>query len=798
MGCKSISTSIKDTNLPRQKPYSRFFKLTLILAFLPIFMWQCKKDDFKSETKALCPLVLSSDPTDGEINVVINKQISATFNVEMDPATINASTFEVMQGADQVFGTVNYSGFTATFTPSVNLKGNSVYMARITTGAHDPAENALEEDHIWTFTTGTIADTTRPIMISTDPFNGENSVALNKVITATFNEAMNATSLNGATFLLKQGTTTITGIVSYSNLVASFDPTVDLNPGTVYSATITTGATDAAGNAVLNDYNWSFTTGFIADGTPPSIILTDPIPSATNVPLNQVVRATFSESMNPLTINGASFTLKDGAITIPGTISYVNSTTNTASYTPTNPLSYNKTYTVTVTNSVTDAAGNNMVNDYVWSFTTLMPPDAIPPTVIATDPLNGANNVLLNKTVSAVFSENMDQTSISTSTFTLYDGLTQISGVVSYAGVTAQFDPNADLIIGKTYTATITTSAQDLAGNNMVANYVWTFSTGLGDIIPPTVISTDPSNNATNVALNKTIAAVFSENMQSATLSVTSFTVSRNAVNIGGSVSYSGVTAQFDPTSDLIAGSIYTGTITTLVKDLAGNAMLNNYVWTFATIPGTPLGPPTIDLGCAAAFAILAGSAVTNTGATVIDGDLGLSPGSSVSGFPPGQVINGSIRINDANANAAKGCLTTAYNDGAGRSNNVIISSTGQLGGLTLAPGLYQSAPGSFGITGSDLTLDAQGDINAVWIFQMPSSTLTVGNGIKVTLIGGAQPGNIFWIVGSSATIGTTAEMKGNILADQSITLQTGAVLDGRALTRIAAVTLDNNAVTKP
>jgi len=120
------------------------------------------------------------------------------------------------------------------------------------------------------------------------------------------------------------------------------------------------------------------------------------------------------------------------------------------------------------------------------------------------------------------------------------------------------------------------------------------------------------------------------------------------------------------------------------------------------------------------------------------------------------------------------------------------------LGGLTLAPGLYKSGPGSFDITGSDLILDAQGDINAVWIFQMPSSTLTVGNGIKVTLIGGAQPGNIYWIVGTSATIGTTAEMKGNILADQSITLETGAILHGRALTRIAAVTLDANLITKP
>lgn len=229
---------------------------------------------------------------------------------------------------------------------------------------------------------------------------------------------------------------------------------------------------------------------------------------------------------------------------------------------------------------------------------------------------------------------------------------------------------------------------------------------------------------------------------------------------------------------------------------MAGTGLASNYVWTFSTV--APLGPLTVNLDCAAGFAILAGSTVENTGPTIIDGNLGLSAGTSVTGFPPGVVINGSIQINTTGANNAKLCLTTAYNDAAGRTLNVINVPSGQLGGLTLAPGLYRSGISSFEITGSDLTLDAQGDANAVWIFQMPSSTLTVGNAINVTLTNGASAKNIFWQVGSSATIGTTAQMKGNILADQSITLQTGAVLLGRALTRIAAVTLDSNAVTLP
>jgi hypothetical protein len=199
-----------------------------------------------------------------------------------------------------------------------------------------------------------------------------------------------------------------------------------------------------------------------------------------------------------------------------------------------------------------------------------------------------------------------------------------------------------------------------------------------------------------------------------------------------------------------------------------------------------------------ARFAIIAGSTVTNTGPTIVDGDLGLSPGTAVTGFPPGTVINGNIKINDTDANNGKGCLTAAYIDASTRSLNVIISASGELGGLTLAPGLYRAPGGSYDITSVDLTLDAQGDVNAVWIFQMPSSTLTVGNGVKVTLAGGASAKNIYWQVGTSATIGTTAEMKGTIMADQSITLETGAKLLGRTLAMTGAVTLDTNDVTIP
>jgi hypothetical protein len=200
----------------------------------------------------------------------------------------------------------------------------------------------------------------------------------------------------------------------------------------------------------------------------------------------------------------------------------------------------------------------------------------------------------------------------------------------------------------------------------------------------------------------------------------------------------------------------------------------------------------TVGLGTADTFAVLAGSTVTNTGPSVISGDVGLDPGSAVTGFPPGIVNAGTVHVDDAVALQAKSDLTTAYDDAAGRSSTATISS--DLAGRTLTSGVYTSAT-SLGLSG-DLTLDAQGDPSAVFIFQAGSS-LTVGSGAQVTLIGGAQACNVFWQVGSSATIGTASQFVGVIMALDSISLTTGATLEGSALARNGAVTLDTNTITR-
>ncbi len=203
---------------------------------------------------------------------------------------------------------------------------------------------------------------------------------------------------------------------------------------------------------------------------------------------------------------------------------------------------------------------------------------------------------------------------------------------------------------------------------------------------------------------------------------------------------------------------------------------------------------PPVGLGTADSFAVLGGTTVTNTGPTVVSGDLGVSPGSAVTGFPPGLVINGAIHAADAVALQAQSDLTTAYNDAAGRPCTSDLSGV-DLGTQTLTDGTYCFSS-SAQLTGT-LTLNGEGNPNAVFIFQI-GSTLTTAPASTVSLINGAQACNVYWQVGSSATLGTTTTFRGSILALTSIALQTGAtIVEGRALARNGAVTLDTNTITR-
>jgi hypothetical protein len=328
-------------------------------------------------------------------------------------------------------------------------------------------------------------------------------------------------------------------------------------------------------------------------------------------------------------------------------------------------------------------------------------------------------------------------------------------------------------------------------------------------LTPPTVLSVVPLGAATGVCQGAIVTATFSKAMNPATINATTFTLAAGTTAVLGTISIDSTdtVATFAPTNPLALNTQYTATITSGAQDQFGNGLAQTFMWTFTTAttacPGPiAFGPP----GCG--FGILGASTVTNTGATHVTGDVGVWAGTAITGFPPGTLTGTfSTGPGPGPAMTAQGQLTTAYNNagtaaagtfGLGAGNGTLLPP--DIGGSTLFPGVYRTTSTSqptLGITGN-LTLDAQGDSTAVWIFQIGSTLKTADTNSQVKLQNGALSQNVFWQIGSSATLGTGTTMAGNLMAQASITLNTGATLNGRALARTGAVSLAGNQVNVP
>jgi hypothetical protein len=398
------------------------------------------------------------------------------------------------------------------------------------------------------------------------------------------------------------------------------------------------------------------------------------------------------------------------------------------------------------------------------------------------------NGVGTNREVSVVFSKPMDPTTINTGTFVVAG----VSGSVTYDTVNmiAAFKPSPDFAVDTTYNATINIGARDMSGTPLATPFNFSFTTrATTDTSPPTIVAINVAAGATCVPQNQTISVTFDEQMDSLTINPSTFFIT----GVAGAVTYNVVsqTATFTPSANLAANTTFTINVTTGAKDMGGVPLGAAFQQTFTTGPCTGGGVAPVAL-CPfiGNFSVLAGSTVTNTGSTTVSGDVGVSPGTAVTGFPPG-LTGGVIHIADGPAAEAQTALTAGYIDAAGRSGGTSVA--GDLVGKTFTAGVYKSTS-SLALSG-DVTLDAQGNPAAVFIFQI-SSTLTTGSGSHVILANGAKACNVFWQVGSSATLGTSSVFKGNILALTSITITTGVNLEGRALARNGAVTLDTDVIT--
>ncbi|MEQ1516594.1 MAG: Ig-like domain-containing protein [Usitatibacteraceae bacterium] len=611
-----------------------------------------------------------------------------------------------------------------------------------------------------------------PSVTAVAPVNNATGVSVNNtVITAAFNKDINPATVSASTFLVSCPGVVVTGAVAYvaASRTATFSPTLNLPIGTLCTATITAAVNDTIGTPLASSFVWSFTTGQAPDTTRPRVTLTVPAtttPGPTSgVATNTAISAVFSEEMAPATINANSFTLTCPApcVNPAGSVTY-SVGLRVGTFTPTAALAAGTTYTATVTTAATDLAGNALAgnqaplpgaSNYVWSFTTAGPVAPANVAIASTNPTAGATSVCPNATINATFrvptGVRMDPSTVNTATFT---------------------------VTGPAPTSTPLT--------------------------------------ASSVVLDAA----------------------------------SGTVATFTPFVALTSGTSYTATIkggAAGVKDLAipANTMAADFSWSFTAVPATgtcspvPI-QPAVSLGSAASFGTFGGSAgMTNQGIlTVVNGDIGTTAVSTaVTGFHdagPGctytetplniGTVNGRIYTAappPTPACPSEGTATTfaiatqARADALAMYNSLVARpggpdpGAGNLGSLVLAPGVYTAAAGSFRMQGGNLTLDAQGNANAVWVFQM-ASTLTVGGPgaafpQSVILVNGAQAKNVFWQVGTAATInaGGGGTMVGTIIAQSGVALSTAGnvtilTLNGRALSLGASVTMVNTVINVP
>ncbi|HEY1061241.1 MAG TPA: ice-binding family protein [Daejeonella sp.] len=753
---KKITVFSNSPQLSKSKGYYTISKSIAFMALLFVaFLAGCKKDDFTDEVVGLCPTV-TTDPMDKAVDVPLNKVITATFNTVMKGSTINNSTFVIRQGTTQISGKIAPTSDAAVFTfdPDVDLLPFTTYTGTISKSVTDTLRTAMVADYVWSFTTIPV------LSVSADPIaggtvTGGGAFAQSSVVTVSAVPAAGYTFLN---WTESDNGPAVSNSASYQfpmngnrTLIANFEPipigqfavVLSANP-TAGGTTIGAGSFDAGSSVTVSarvNAGYTFvdwTENGVRVSTSSNIQFT--LNASRNFVANfRAIPA--SQFAVLLTSSPASGGTTDGeGAYAAGTSVTITSVANTG-YTFTN-------WTDLASGAVVSASPN-----YTFALTA-------------------------NRTLVANFLLN---------TYTLT--VNAVNGTVSKAPDLATYNHGSNVVL----TAT------------PAAGYV--FSSWSGD-------ATGTTNPLTvNMTSNKNITANFTA------IPANQYTLTVNAVNgsvakVANQPTYtSGSTVVLTATA--AAGytfSFWSGDATGSVNPLTVTMNANKNITANFT-PLAAVGPTAVNLGTAGDFAILTKSGISTTGVTSITGDIGVSPAAAtaMTGFglimdTNGQSSHTPIVIGKAYASdyaaPTPAKMTTAVSDmetafttanGLTTPAPIVDLYAGDISGRILPPGLYKWSTGVL-VTSAGVTLT--GGPNDTWVFQI-AQNLTINNNAKITLLGGAQAKNIFWVVSGQATIGSNANVSGNILSKTLVSMNTGSRLTGRLLAQ-TAVTLNASTVLKP
>ena len=546
--------------------------------------------------------VVSIDPVNGALNVPTNKAIKISFNVPIKSGSTydNIKIVNTSTNTEQTI-TKTITNNTLTITsPDAWLQGITYTLTIPLNSITDLTGNNLTNTYTSNFTANTTTDNTTPTITSTDPTNNTNALPT-KIMTITFNEPIQAGSAYNNIVMMNTNDNSVKDIITtISGNVLTITPTYNWLQFVKYTLTIPVNSiTDLAGNNLNATYTTSFTcNNAAADTTPPTITSTDPVNNSTNVPSNKVINITFNEPIqagtayNNIKIINTSTNTEQ---TITKTI-----TNNTLTITSPDAWLQGITYTLTIPlNSITDLTGNNLTNTYTSNFTANTTTDNTTPTITSTDPTNNTN-ALPTKIMTITFNEPIQAGSaynnivmMNTNDNSVKDIITTISGNV------LTITPTYNWLQFVKYTLTIpVNSITDLAGNNLNATYTTSFtcSNAAADTTPPTITSTDPVNNSTNVPSNKVINITFNEPIQAGT-AYNNIKIINTSTNTEQTITKTITNNILTITSPdaWLQGITYTLTIPlNSITDLTGNNLTNTYTSNFTANTTTDNTTPTI------------------------------------------------------------------------------------------------------------------------------------------------------------------------------------------------------------